>query len=90
MNLEEIIKEHTPEYKYRVSESSYKKGTTFPGTQRAGKIYILKGSCKHTFGEQNMCELPEGPYHFEALENVTIVNVWELPKEFWNIKKKKA
>ncbi len=91
--LESVRAIHQPPERFRVSPSCYPVGTSFPGSARAGRRYILSGACSFTVGASvwelhvgDIADIPEGGYEFRVLGSgpVEFVSVWELPSEFWD------
>lgn len=84
---------HQPAGRYRISPASYPAGTEFGGAQRAGRKYVLAGSCAFTVGSAtwelqagDIADIPEGSYQFRVLGPgpVELVSVWDLPPESWS------
>ncbi len=78
--------------RYRVSHHRYPPGTSFPGRAMAGTVYIIQGTCRYMFGDEEFllhsgqcCELPEGGFTFKVVgdEPVEEVKVWLLPEAVW-------
>ncbi len=86
-----IRAQHEPAWHYRISPNRYDPGVAFRGTARAGKIYVLTGSCRYEWATGHaelrpatFVDAPDGEYSFEVLSAVPceIVHVWLLPPEF--------
>lgn len=91
ISLEEVRRLHMPAANFKVSRNGYDAGVTFPGTGRAGRIYVLSGRCVKTFGDWRaelgpgtFVDFPAGDYTFAVLgdEPVRFVNVWEIPEQY--------
>ena len=91
VTLDAVRALHTPSGHYRISPGSYPAGTTFPGTTRAGRVYVLSGACSYTFdgstvelSSASYFDHPEGRYHFSVADDadVSLVHVWLLPPDF--------
>lgn len=82
----DVIRElHTPASQHRISTNRYEAGVTFRGTHRAGRLYVLSGSCSLRTGEwqaeilaSTLVDFPAGDFEFEVLgdEPVQLVKVW--------------
>jgi hypothetical protein len=92
MSLESIRLQFQPEARYRVSWSKYPAGATFNGWSRAGRRYIVSGSCtisvmdhSWNFSGGDFADLPEGDFLFSVSGSVPVelISVWELPESFW-------
>lgn len=91
MSLDAIRKQYEPAARYRVSRNGYDAGVSFPGTGRAGRLYVLSGSCSKSVGDWKaelgpgtFVDFPGGDYLFSVIgdEPVTLVNVWEIPEPY--------
>jgi quercetin dioxygenase-like cupin family protein len=91
-SLETIRLLHRPGERFRVSPGRYDPGESFPEAARAGRRYVLAGSCSFTKGGEvwelragEFADLPGGQFEFRVLGDspVELVSVWELPPEFW-------
>lgn len=83
---------HQPPERFRVSLYSYSAGSSFGGTARAGRIYVLSGACSLSAGVStwnleagDIADLPGGQYVFQVVgsSQAELVRVWELPAESW-------
>jgi hypothetical protein len=95
---EQAIRGHfVPSKMYRISRSEYQPGTRFPGSMRAGFVFVIHGSCSYSFQRENhtlrltggeYAETPAGHFTFEVLGThaVEIVHVWRLPDEFAEVR----
>lgn len=92
LNLEAVRALHRPRNRFRISSNRYTAGAEFTGLGRAGRLYVLAGACAVSVGESacelsagDFVDLPQGQHTFRTVGDtaVEIVNVWELPKEFW-------
>jgi hypothetical protein len=91
LSLEAIKKLHAPPSHYRISPRRYEAGTTFPGTSRAGRLYVLAGACTMQVGEWRasllagmFADFPAGHFEFKVLGNlaVSLVDVWLIPEQY--------
>ena len=92
-SLEAVRQLHQPATHFRVSLFRCQAGETFAGSMRAGRIYVIAGSCSFTHDQTTLglqagdiADLPIGDYTFCALGSgpVEYVMAWELPPEFWD------
>ncbi len=84
---------HQPANHYRISPNRYTPGDSFSGATRAGRWYVLSGSCKVSIGPSiwelqagDVADLPQGEIiRFLLLGDcdVDVIRVWESPCEFW-------
>lgn len=90
-DLDTIRALHLPAEHFRISRHRYPSGTTFSGSSRAGRRYVLTGTCAFEIAEStwrlasgDIADLPAGVYIFRVLgpDSVELVSVWELPHEF--------
>jgi hypothetical protein len=93
--VESIRALHQPPEHFRVSPNRFLASTAFVGIGRAGRKYVMSGSCSFTIGAStwelhagDIADLPAGEYEFRVLgeEPVEFVSVWELPAEVWACK----
>ena len=93
LTLEAIKSLHVPSQRFRISPARYPAGASFSGESRAGRVYVLAGSCRYAFGVTEFelvvgafADVPEGGYQFQTVgsHEVEIVRVFELPREFWS------
>ena len=91
VTLDSVRLWHTPAGHYRISPGAYPAGTSFSGSTRAGRVYILSGSCSYTFDGSTVqlagptyLDHPEGRFNFavDGDDAVSLVNVWLLPPDF--------
>lgn len=91
ISLEAIRKLHAPPSHFRVSPYRYPAGTAFPGSARAGRIYVLSGQCSFIVGDwraelapATYADSPSGGFEFQVLgdDAVELVRAWELPELF--------
>jgi hypothetical protein len=91
MSLEAIRSLYKPASHYRVSRNGYDGGVSFPGTGRAGRLYVLSGRCSKSVGDWKaelgpgtFVDFPAGDYVFSVIgsEPVKLVNVWEIPERY--------
>lgn len=92
ISLEAIRLQFQPEVRYRVSWNKYPAGASFNGWSRAGRHYIISGSCRYSIAGHvwdltagDFADLPEGDYWFSVTGDSSVekVSVWELPESFW-------
>jgi hypothetical protein len=78
--------------RYRISSRRCAPGASFPGTARAGTVYVIEGMCRYVFGDSQIdlksgqyCDLPEGEFRLDVVgdQEVEIVRTWLLPEPFW-------
>ena len=90
--VESVLALHQPPERFRVSLGRYPADTSFVGAARAGRKYVLAGSCSYVvrgatweLGAGDIADLPEGEFAFRVLGGspVEVVSVWELPAAFW-------
>ena len=90
--IESVLALHLPAERFRVSPDSYPAGASFAGAARAGRKYVLAGSCSYVVGGAtwelgvgDVADLPEGEFAFRVLGGspVEVVSVWELPAAFF-------
>ncbi len=91
MSLEAIRSLYTPASHYRVSRNGYDAGVSFPGTGKAGRLYVLAGRCSKSVGDWSaelgpgsFVDFPGGDFVFSVIgdEPVKLVNVWEIPERY--------
>lgn len=89
MSSETIRQLYQPEFHYRVSWNRYPAKTEFTGWSRAGRIYLIRGSCNISIEENSwhlssgeFIELPEGEYLFSVGDEIELVSVWEIPEAY--------
>ena len=91
LTVEAIRERHTPQSHYRISPNRYASGTFFIGSSRAGRIYVLSGSCSKnvgawsvTLGPGAFADFPAGDFTFQVLgdQEVQLVNVWSIPEPY--------
>lgn len=91
-SLEAIRSLHRPGERFRISPDHYDAGESFSTISRAGRRYVLAGSCSFTKGGSTwelhigeFVDLPEGQFEFRVVgaSPVELVSVWALPPEFW-------
>ena len=91
MSLEAIRNLHQPASHYRVSRNGYDAGVSFPGTGKAGRLYVISGRCSKSvgaceaeLGPGTFVDFPGGDYVFSVVgdEPVKLVNVWEIPERY--------
>ena len=91
MTLEAIRGLYTPASHYRVSRNGYDAGVSFPGTGKAGRLYVLSGRCSKSVGDWSaelgpgsFVDFPGGDFVFSVIgdEPVRLVNVWEIPERY--------
>lgn len=94
LTIEAIRELHTPASHYRISPNNYTPGTQFPGTSKAGRIYVLSGSCYRAVGAWQVAleagsfaDFPAGDFEFKVLgkQPVKLVHVWPI-KEYCRAK----
>jgi hypothetical protein len=81
---------YQPPGAFRISRNKYPAGTRFHGTTRAGRLFVLTGSCELLLPERvelsagQFFDFPAGNYGLAVLgqEDLDIVKVWQLPPEF--------
>lgn len=93
LDLATIQRRYEPNHRFRISPRSYPALVHFPEARRAGRIYLLRGSCSYELGDMvwrleapAFVDLPEGQSRFRAAADVELVYVWPLPPEFWGEK----
>lgn len=78
--------------RFRIAKKRYPPGSEFPGIQREGRTYVVRGRCRYVFGDLEFslasgqfADLPDGHYYFEVIgpNEVEIVSTWSLPPAFW-------
>jgi len=83
------IKKLFPGSNYRVSTFHYPAGTTFPGSMREGRCYVITGKCTYSHGDSNLelrtgeyANLQKGDYVLTVApdSDLEIVIVWDLSK----------
>lgn len=91
LSLEAIRELHAPPSHYRISPNKYEAGVSFPGTSRAGRLYVLSGACSKQVGEWEVslqagmfADFPAGDFEFKVLgeQHVSMVNVWPIPEQY--------
>lgn len=91
ISVEEVRRLHVPAVNFRVSPNRYDAGVAFPGTTRAGRVYVISGRCTKTCGEWSaelepgtFVNFPAGDFAFTVVGNepVRLVNVWEIPERY--------
>lgn len=91
ISVEEVRRLYVPASSYRVSRNGYDAGVSFPGTGKAGRIYVLSGRCTKVVGDWRaelgpgtFVDFPTGDYVFAVVgdEPVRMVNVWEIPEQY--------
>jgi hypothetical protein len=91
LSLEALRELHAPSSHYRISPNRYEAGVVFSGSSRAGRLYVLAGSCSKTVGSWHIelgagmfVDYPSGSFHFavEGTQGVQLVNVWLLPEGY--------
>ncbi|WP_020467830.1 hypothetical protein [Zavarzinella formosa] len=93
LSLEAVRRVHRPGERFRISPARHHPGESFSEISRAGRRYVLAGSCSFTQGNfvwelraGQFADLPEGPFEFRVLDAgpAELVRVWELPPGFWS------
>ncbi len=91
ITVESVRVLHQPPERFRVSLDSHPAATTFTGTARAGRRYVLAGTCSYRVDELlwelragDIADLPAGEFTFRGRDGgpVQVVSVWELPAAF--------
>jgi hypothetical protein len=91
LSLEAIRELHVPPSHYRISPNRYEAGVAFPGTTRAGRLYVLSGACSKMVGKWEVAlragmfaDFPAGNFEFKVLgeQQVQLVNVWLIPEQY--------
>ena len=91
---EAIRLQFRPEGRYRVSWNRYPAGATFDGWSRAGRHYIISGSCSISIkgdswdlSSGDFIDFQEGDFLFSVPGDapVELVSVWELPESFCKV-----
>jgi mannose-6-phosphate isomerase-like protein (cupin superfamily) len=92
ISLEAVRLQFQPEARYRVSWNKYPEDTSFNGWSRAGRRYIISGSCRVSVAGQSwdltagdFADLPDGDFWFSVSGDspLELISVWELPESFW-------
>jgi len=91
LTLEAVRELHVPPSHYRISPNRYAAGIAFPGTGRAGRLYVLSGACSKKVGAWEVtlqagmfADFPDGDHNFEVLGEcpVQLVYVWLIPEKY--------
>jgi hypothetical protein len=91
LSLEAVRELHAPPSHYRISPRRYEAGVSFPGSSRAGRLYVLSGACTKQVGEWRVslradmfADFPAGNYDFKVLgdQQVSLVYVWLIPEQY--------
>ena len=90
--IESVRALHQPPERFRVVPGCYPAGTSFVGSARASRKYVLAGLCSYvvagvTWGLRTgeMADSPGGDFAFRVLGDnpVVVVSVYELPVTCW-------
>ena len=83
---------HRPVGHYRIAANKYPAGTQFSASSRPGVFYVLGGACRLlsgsggvTLSAGDVAQFRGGSYELEVApeHELHIVQVWQLPEEFW-------
>ena len=83
---------YQPSSRYSVRYNRYSPGDSFSVICWASRMYVLAGACRVTYAAEELelhsgdvADIRAGEHDFCTLydDSVEVVNVWELPAEFW-------
>lgn len=87
LTIENIRALHSPPENFRISRNEYLANTSFSGSMRKGRCYVLQGACRYKFEQAELemvtgefIDFEEGSYSFEVTgDNLAIVVlVWDI------------
>jgi hypothetical protein len=77
-----VAKRFGDKTKFRISKRTYDGGEKNTGGMVSSMCFVLHGKCRYSFGELKFdlkggeyCELPEGKYSFEVLDESGCENI---------------